>query len=341
MSEPFPNHKFRWALTMTVTVLVIAFGTLGYIFIEGWPFLDALYMTLITMTTIGYGEVHALSEYGRLFTMALIVVSIGIGGYVFSTVAAFIIEGEIQNIFRGRRMDKEISKLKDHVIVCGLGRIGLRIAEEFNRVNTPFVVIEHDEKAIEEMTQQENMLCLKGDATRDDTLIRAGIKQAYGLITALPEDKDNVFVTLCARSLNPKLFIIARVSEDKNEDLLKKAGADRIVSPDAIGGIRMASIVLRPKVVAFFDEMYRVTGQTLRVEEIHIDEFPALKNRSLGEVDIRKRTGALVLAIKSADEGYQFNPGARAMLREGDVLIIVGTDEQIAPQRWQAEYCAS
>lgn len=300
--------------------------------------MDALFMTIITMSTIGYGEVHKLTPSGQLFTIGIIVLSIGLAGYALSGLGAFIMEGEFKRFLRGRRMDKDISNLTDHIILCGLGRVGLRIAEELNRAGMPFVVIEQDEAALEDVVDQEQILFLHGDATRDETLIRAGIKSASGLMTTLREDKDNVFVVLCARSLNPKLFIVARVIEEKNEPLLKKAGADRIVSPDAIGGLRMASLMLRPKVIAFFDEMLRVTGQLLRIEEVDIDEYPALQNRSLGAVNIRKRTGALVLAIKSGNDAYQFNPGANTELRPGDVLIVVGTDQQIASQRWAAEY---
>jgi len=330
------HRKLVWSLALILAVIGI--GTAGYMLIEGWNALDALFMTIITMSTIGYSEVHKLTPNGQLFTIGVIALSIGLAGYALSGLGAFIMEGEFKRFLRGRRMDKDISKLTNHIILCGLGRVGLRIAEELSRAGMPFVVIEQDEAALQDIADQEQILFLHGDATRDETLIRAGIKSARGLMTTLREDKDNVFVVLCARSLNPKLFIVARVIEEKNETLLKKAGADRIVSPDAIGGLRMASLMLRPKVIAFFDEMLRITGQTLRIEEVYIDEYPALQHRSLGAVNIRKRTGALVLAIKSGEKGYQFNPGANAELHPGDVLMIVGADEQIAPERWAEEY---
>ena len=310
---------------------------MGYSILEGWPIVDSLYMTIITMTTVGYGEVRPLSEYGRLFTIGLIITSIGIVGYVFSALTAFVVEGEVRQIIRGRKMDKQIAKLKNHIILCGIGRTGLHIAEEFYRTHTPFVVIEQDEEALEALSRFQDILHLQRDATQDETLLLAGIKQARGLVTTLREDKDNVFVVLCARSLNPDLRIIARLVEDKNEELLRKAGADHIVSPDAIGGIRMASVMLRPTVVAFLDEILRVTGQTLRMEEMQVDDFPALLNRSLGEVNIRKRTGALVVAIKSFKHGYQFNPGAQTILRSGDILIVIGTEDQVDPERWAIE----
>jgi voltage-gated potassium channel len=312
-----------------IIVIAASFGTLGYRLLEGWSLVDALYMTIITMTTVGYGEVQPLSEYGRMFTVGLIITSIGIAGYVISKLTAFVVEGEIKRIFQGRKMDKQIAKLDNHIILCGAGRTGLHIAEEFYRTGTPFVVIEQNREALEELLRFEGLLYLQEDATQDETLLLAGVKQARGLVTTLSEDKDNIFVTLCARSLNPNLRIVARLIEEKNEELLRKAGADEIVSPNAIGGLRMASIMLRPAVISFLDEMLRVTGQTLRMEEMHVDDTPGLLNRSLGEANIRQRTGLLVVAIKSQAHGYQFNPGAGTILRSGDILIVIGTEAQL------------
>lgn len=324
----------RLLSAITIILIVIGSGTIGYALLEDWSVVDSLYMTIITMTTVGYGEIRPLSEAGRLFTIGLIITSIGIAGYVFSALTAFIVEGEVRRIFRGRKMDKQISKLKNHIILCGMGRTGLHIAEEFVRNNTPFVVIEQDPEALEEAEHIPNLLYLQHDATQDETLLAAGVKQARGLVTTLSEDKDNVFVVLCARSLNPELRIISRLVEEKNTELLHKAGADQIVSPDAIGGMRMASVMLRPTVVSFLDEMLRVTGQSLRMEEIRVDDFPALLDRSLGEINIRRRTGTLVVAIKSQQHGYQFNPGAQTLLHSGDILIVMGTEEQLDPKRW-------
>lgn len=329
----FSSH-FRIVWAILIIFIVVDIGTIGYSLLEGWSFVDSLYMTIITMTTVGYGEVRPLSEHGRLFTIALIITSIGVAGYVFSTLTAFVVGGEVNRILRGRKMDKQITKLKDHIILCGVGRTGYHIAEEFYRTKTPFVVIDKDVTALEELFGLEGFLYLQRDATQDETLLMAGIKQARGLVTTLSEDKDNVFVVLCARSLNPGLRIVSRLVEEEHAELLRKAGADQIVSPDAIGGMRMASVMLRPTVISFLDEMLLVTGQTLRMEEMLVDDFPGLLNRSLGDVDIRKRTGALVVAIKSQQHGYQFNPGARTILRSGDILIVIGTDEQRDPKLW-------
>ncbi len=322
-----------------IILIVVCIGTLGYSLLEQWSVVESLYMTIITMTTVGYGEVRPLSTSGRLFTITLIIASIGIAGYVFSTITAFVVGGEINRILRGRRMDKQIAKLKDHIILCGAGGTGFHIAEEFYRTNTPFVVIEQDKEALRMLSQLEDILYLRQDATQDETLLMAGIKKAHGLVTTLREDKDNVFVVLCARSLNPQLRIVSRLVEDEHAQLLRKAGADQIVSPNAIGGMRMASVMLRPTMVSYLDEMLKVIGQTLRVEEIRVDEFPDLLSCSLGEVDIRKRTGALVMAIKSQQHGYQFNPGAQTVLQSGDILIVIGTEEQLHARIWSNEYC--
>ena len=322
------SHSRLFSSTIII-IIAVSFGTLGYRLLEGWSFVDALYMTIITMTTVGFAEVQPLSEYGRIFTIGLIVTSIGIAGYVVSQLTAFVVEGEIKRILQGRKMDKQIAKLNNHIILCGAGRTGLHIAEEFHRTRTPFVVIEQNKEALEDLLHLDGLLYLQEDATQDETLILAGVKRARGLVTTLSEDKDNIFVTLCARSLNPKLRIIARLVEDKNAELLRKAGADEIVSPNAIGGLRMASVMLRPEVVSFLDEMLRVTGQALRLEEMHVDDTPGLLDRSLGEANIRRQTGLLVVAVKSQQHGYQFNPGAETILRNGDILFVIGTEEQL------------
>ena len=337
MDLKIPRNRVIWAILLSLSVVV--FGTGGYYFLEGWSLTDSLYMTIITMTTVGYGETYPLNQDGRMFTVILIVMSVGIVGYVFSTITSFIVSGEIREAIRGRRMDKHIEHLKDHIILCGLGGIGQHIAEDFLRTGTDFVIVEQDEERLDEFTDQDGLLYLKEDAAQDETLLAAGIKRARGLVTTLGEDKDNVFVTLCARSLNPNLYIVARLVEEQNEVHLRKAGANRIVSPDAIGGTRMASIVLRPSVVEFWDEMARVTGETLRLEEIVVEDYPMLANHTLGEVNVRKRTGALVLAIKSKAFGYQFNPGAGTMLQAEDVLIVVGTSAQVDIELWKNEFC--
>jgi voltage-gated potassium channel len=324
------RYQSRLMVALGLIAAVAVTGTVGYTLIEGWGVLDALYMTVITMGTVGYGETRPLNDAGRLFTIGLIVMSIGIAGYSISTLAAFIVEGEFFRLIQERRMDQRIAKLTDHLILCGGGRTGRHIAEEFFRTKTPFVLIELDLEALAMSQQIGDFPYLQADATEDDTLRLAGIERAKGLVAALGEDKDNVFIVLSARALNPRLRVVARVNDEANANKLIKAGADDVVSPNAIGGLRMASIMLRPAVVTFLDEMLRVPGQTLRVDEVHIEHIPGLQGKTLGEANIPKRTGMLVMAIKSPTRGYQFNPGAGTILRAGDILIVVGTREQIA-----------
>jgi voltage-gated potassium channel len=324
--------QFRSRLFYSVILLVgvVIVGTLGYHILEGWPWLDALYMTIITMGTVGYGETHPLDANGRIFTMFLIIASLGIAGYALTTVGTFIVEGELYQVIRGRRMDKRITNLSNHVILCGGGRVGRSVADECHKTRTPFVVIEQDEVALQHVLELDDIPYLQGDATQDEILLLAGIERAKGLIAALGEDKDNVFIVLSARSLNPRLRIVARATEEKNIGKLRKAGADEVVSPNVIGGLRMASVMLRPTVVNFLDQMLRVTGETLRVEEVHVDKVPGLVGKTLAGADIRQRYGMLVVALRSREGRHQFNPSGQTLLQSGDILIVMGTPEQIA-----------
>ncbi len=324
------GYRLRLLRALFLLLAILVVGVLGYRFMEGWSLLDALYMTVISMTTVGYGETRALTDAGRVFTIFLLVTSIGTAGYTISTLASFIVEGEFNRILRGRRMDRRIANLKNHVVLCGGGPTGKTIAEELHKTHTPFVVVERDADAIQQLLHLGDILHIQGDATQDETLLLAGIEQAKGLLAVLGEDKDNVFIVLSGRALNPKLRIVARVIEEKNVEKLRKAGADEVVSPNAIGGMRMASVMIRPTVVSFLDEMLRVKDKTLRVEEVHIDHAHALAGKTLGEADIGRRTGMLVVACKPKTGGYQFNPGAQTRLESGDTLIVIGTPEQIA-----------
>jgi voltage-gated potassium channel len=323
-----PRTRLFYALLLIVIIYII--GTVGYHIIEKWPLLDALYMTVITMTTVGFGETHDLTQTGRLFTIALILTSVGVVGYSISTIGTFILEGKINDIIRGRRMDQYISRLNNHIILCGAGRIGKYIAIEFYKTHTPFIVVEQNEKALEQLQSMgDDILFIQDDATEDETLLEAGIGRAHGLVAALGDDRDNVFIVLSARSLNSGLRIIARANEETSIEKLRKAGANEIISPNAIGGMRMASVMIRPCVVAFLDEMMRLTDQTLRFEEVLVEEGHSLANKTLEQAHIGRRTGLLVVAIRRADGNLQFNPGGKTKLCHGDVLIILGTREQI------------
>ena len=325
--------QFRILKAIVLLFVVALLGTVGYYYLEGWNLLDGLYMTIITMTTIGYGEVAPLSKAGRLFTIFLSLTSVGIAGYTVSAVAAFIMEGEFQQFMRGRKMRKEIDRLRNHIILCGAGRVGLQTAIEFHKTNTPFVVVDQDREAIEEILRLGEIPYMVGDATKDETLLLAGIERAKGVVVALCDDKDNAFVALSARSLNPDLRIVARLSDEENAAKLRKVGADDVVSTNVLGGLRLASLMIRPSVVTFLDEMLRVTGQILRLEETLLQDGDGLVGKSLMEADIGRKTGLLVVAIKGRDNSYHFNPGGSTRLNSGDTLIVLGTSEQVAVLR--------
>ncbi len=324
-----PHYSSRIVVAVLLIISISVVGTVGYAMIEGWPPLDAFYMTIITLTTVGFGETHTLSRMGRMFTIALILSSMGAAGYAISTIASFLIEGHLNDMMEIRRMKRQIANLKNHIILCGGGRTGKHIVSELHKTHTPFVVIELSDTILTDLKDIGDIAYLQADATDDDTLLEAGIERARGLIAALGDDKDNVFIVLSARALNPDLHIIARVNEEENEEKLRKAGANQIVSPNAIGGMRMASMMVRPHVVAFLDEMMRVTGQTFRFEEVSLQNAPQLCNMTLAQADIGRKTGLLVVAIKSENGKLQFNPGGRTVLHRGDTLIVLGTRQQI------------
>jgi voltage-gated potassium channel len=321
--------RFRILRAFILFSMALLVGTLGYHYLEGWPLMDGLYMTVITMTTIGYGEIGPLNIDGRIFTIFLSLVAVGIGGYALSTVAAFIVEGDFRRIFQGGKMGKQIAQLNHHIILCGVGRVGMQIATEFYKTRTPFVVIENDPTEIEKLKRYSDILHLQGDATKDEILRSAGVERAKGLVVTLGDDKDNAFIVLSARSLNPDLRIIARLGAEENAEKLRRVGADEIISPDVIGGMRMASMMIRPAVVNFLDEMLRGHEHTLRLEEVLVDQMSGLVGQSLGEANIGRKLGLLVVAIKSGQGQYQFNPSAHTQLADGDILIVIGTPEQL------------
>ncbi len=318
---------------LLITGLIVGFifisGVSGYVFIEKWSFLDAIYMTVITLTTVGFGEVNKLSTHGRIFTMGLLVCGMGVLFYGLSMVTAFIIEGEFKNILGRRKMEKEISKLKNHIILCGVGKTGKHIMLEFVKTKIPFVVIEQNNSRISQMQKLAAFLYLEGDSTTSELLIKAGIERAKGLITTLPVDKDNLFVILTAREINPNLKIISRAIEEESIHKLSKVGADVVISPNAIGGLRMASEMIRPTVVSFLDIMMRDPQHTMRMEEVCVPPNSRLIGQSIKQGAIQEKTGLLVIALKRADGSYLFNPPSSTQINERDVLIVCGKKEQV------------
>ncbi|RMF56654.1 MAG: potassium channel protein [Calditrichaeota bacterium] len=309
--------------------LVLVVGSAGYMLIEGWAPLESLYMTVITLSTVGFQEVRPLSGAGRLFTSALIIMGIGTVGYGFGHIAAFFVEGELRNVFRIRRMEKIIGSLRNHIIICGYGVEGRHAGEELQRSGVPFVVIEKDTELAEKL-REEGRIVIPGDATHDDVLSSAGVAVAKGLIAALSDDAENVFVTLTARGFNPDLMIVARASDEKSVAKLFRAGASKVISSAEIGGRRMASMLLRPQVVNFLDVIMSDPELALRLEEIDIEQGSALVGRSIRDLEIRGRTGAMVIAYHREGQPIHVNPPPDSVLQAGDVLIVMGTDSQVA-----------
>jgi voltage-gated potassium channel len=309
---------------LTAIAVTVALGTAGYMGLEGWGFLDALYMTVITLTTVGYREVHDLSDRGVIFTIILLVGGVGVVIFALTKGAQVILDLEYNQIFRRRRVEKAIRGLKDHYIICGFGRMGKIIAKELREEGVQFVVIEK-----RPIQQEEGVLILKGDATRDETLHEAGIDRASGLISVLPTDAENLFVVLSARGLNSNLLIVSRAIEEGSEQKLLRAGATKVVSPYHIGGLRMAHTVLKPTVVDFLEFATKSGNIELQMEEVQIQERSELIGLTLEECGIGRDLGVIIVAIKQSTGDTRFNPTFRSTVKAGDTLIALGEQSKL------------
>lgn len=308
---------------------ILVVGTLGYIVLEGFPLIDALYMTIITISTVGFSEVAALSPAGKVFTMLIILAGLSTVAYALTNVAAFLLEGEFSDILRRRSMDNKIAVLNNHYILCGAGQTGASVIERFQRHDVPFVVIEDNLQKAEDLMMQ-GVLVVHGDATHEETLQKACISLSKGLITCLSSDASNVFTVLTARGMNPGLYIVSRAIEKKSHEKLRRAGADNTISPNEIGGARMASLLLRPAVVSFLDIITRAGEVVFDLEEVPIHKGSQILGKSLREARIPERVGLMVLAIKKrGEEKLRINPGAEEILEEGDKIIVMGKGDQI------------
>lgn len=307
---------------------IIAIGTIGYHLIEGWPFFDALYMTVITLATVGFSEVHPLSHGGRIFTVVIIIFGAGFIAYAIGSVAQFMLDGQMQRLLGRRKLQKDIAKLSDHYIVCGFGRIGAIICRELATKPLPFVVVERDPLLCDKL-DQEGYLYVVGNATDDDILLAAGIERAKGLVTVVTADTDNVYITLTARGLKPDLFILARASEEGAEKKLTRAGATKVISPYTIGGTRMAHAILRPSVMDFIEIATAGQNLELQLEEIRILQSSSLVSKSLISSGIRKDLGLIVVGITKGDGQMNFNPVPETIIEAGDILIALGQQNAI------------
>ncbi len=311
-------------------ILVIFVGVAGYMYLSNDTFVNALYMTVITITTVGFGEVHPLSEQERLFTIFLILMSVITLGYVASVLTEYIASGELFEKLKFKKVQKKIQKLDNHAVVCGYGRNGKQAVTKLKKFNKPLVVIENNEDLIAEI-EENQLLYIKGDATKDDILEKAGIKQAKSLISTLPSDADNLYVVLSSRQLNKDLTIVSRASDDSSDSKLRIAGANNVIMPDKLGGDHMASLLVTPDIVEFVDMLAVDAHDATCLKEIATEELPnEYKLKSIRDLDFRKKTGCTIIGFKTPENQYIVNPESDTQLVPESKLIVLGRAEQIA-----------
>ncbi|MFY9243546.1 MAG: potassium channel protein [Polaribacter sp.] len=312
---------------------ILGLGTLGYMWLSNYTFIDALYMTVITVTTVGFGELQPFNPEEKIFTIFLILTSITVFGYALSSFSEYLVSGKLFDHFKHKKVEKKINNLKGHTIVCGFGRNGKQAIAKLKNYQKEFVIIEQDKEIIEKL-DLEGVLNIEGDSTTDEILLRAGIKKASNLITALPSDADNLFVVLSARQLNKDCKIISRASKESSYSKLKIAGADNVIMPDKLGGEHMASLVVTPDVIEFVDRLTIEGENTANLEEIAVDDLPKkYLNKTILDLDLRRKTGCTVIGYKNPNKDYLINPEADSILLEGTHLIVLGRPEQIKKLR--------
>lgn len=307
--------------------IVIVFGTFGLNYWEGFSFQKSLWVVIQTITTVGFGDSIPLTHGGRVFTMLLMLLGVGIGLYSVGVIVSGTVEGHLINLMGRKKMEKRISQLNNHIIVCGAGRVGQHVIHRLQKEKASFIVVDKDEEKLAEMTN-ENILVVVGDATMDEVLIKAGIQKAWGLVTALPIDPDNVYVTLTAKGLNPDLQVVARADRLESEHKLKRAGADKVISPSVISGRRMAISILKPTSVDYVETLMHNQDLEIEIEEVTISDKSELIGKQLKNSNIREKTGVMVIAIKRQNEIIS-NPSSREEIHLHDLLIVLGTREQL------------
>ena len=315
-------------IVVLFSALLVALGTVGYMLIENWSLLDSLYMTVITLSTIGYGEVHAVTQPGRIFTLVLIVLGVGFFLYVIGNVVQFLVEGRIRLVLGRLKLDKQINQLNNHYIVCGYGRMGRALCRYLTQKQLKFVVIEKNVDRISVMNE-DGILYIAGEATAEENLMKAGLKKASNLITALGTDADNVFLVLLAKGLNPNIYVVARASQNASKRPLYTAGADVVVSPFDVGARRMAHAVLRPNVIRFLELAFADESTDIHIEEITVAASSKLVDVSLQESGIRQNYEVIILSIVNEDGAMVFNPSANTRICAGGSVIAVGSIDSL------------
>lgn len=323
------NDRRKLIILFGILGSLIVIGTIGYMYLLNVNIVDALYMTVITVSTVGYSEVAEMTTEAKLFSIAIIFLGLGTAGYALSRGVTLFLEGTFADIWRRKRMDNKISQLKDHYILCGAGETGQSVMEEFKKSNISFVVVEKDEKHVAEL-MDEDILTIHGDATQEDTLKKSGIDKAKGFISSLPSDADNVFTVLTAREMNENLYIVSRAIEKNSRGKLMKAGANNTISPNEIGGRRMAALMIRPSIISFLDIITHAGDVILDLEEVVINESSNIKSKSLKEAKIPEKTGLNILAIKKhGQKDISLNPSFDEILEVGDTMIVLGREEEV------------
>ncbi|MCB9190733.1 MAG: potassium channel protein [Flavobacteriales bacterium] len=325
------NRQIRSIYFPFIVILVLFLtGIAGFMVLEGFTFWDSLYMTVITISTVGFSEVKPLSFEGRIFTVFLIMSSFGTFAYTITEVTKYVIDGEFRRLILHIRVDRTIGKLKGHTIICGYGRNGKQAYQTLKESGITCVVVEKDKGIISELMEADNILYIEGDATQDEVLARAGIKEARALITALPNDADNLFVVLTARVSNDKIKIISRASEDNSDTKLRHAGVNNVIMPDRVGGAHMAQLVVKPDVVEFIDLLIGQSSVETHIEEIPCHSLPSsYLGKSIVDLDIRKNWGANIVGFKTEEGEYVFNPSPDTLIQKGSKLFVLGTMEEI------------
>ncbi len=330
MNKLFQSRLYR---ALILFFLIILAGIFGFMGISGYGFVDALYMTVITMSTVGFSEVQPFTQADKIFAVFLILTSVFVVGYTISLFSEYLVSGQLFEHFKHRRVGREIAQLKGHTIVCGYGRNGKQAIAKLKTYNKKFVVVEQNKELVKQL-DIDGILNIEGDATIDETLLSAGINNAQNLITALPSDADNLFVVLTASQLNKKCKIISRASKESSYSKLKIAGAENVIMPDKLGGEHMASLVVTPDIIEFVDQLTISGETTINLEEIDVNNLPEIYiGKTILDLDLRKKTGCTVIGYKTTEKEYIINPDASIKLIKNTYLIVLGRPEQIIKLR--------
>lgn len=320
------SSRLKIALSLVATIFLA--GTVGFHYFEGWTIVDSFYVTVTTLSTVGYGDFVPRTFQGKLFTISIIILGVGAILYSFGLVSEMVIEGRLRRLLGRGKMERMINKLHNHYIICGCGRIGFLICRELAAEKVPYVVIDNNPEVIQKMEDEGFVYC-KGDATQDKTLIEAGIKRAKGVICVLPSDAENLYIILTAKELNRDVYILSRSEEEKSEHRLLRAGADRVMSPYTLGGVRMAMAILRPAMLDFIEITTSRQSLELRMEELSMSEGCSYIGQTLETSGIRKAFGLIIIAVKKGSDKMIFNPMANYIIEKGDCLIAIGEDENV------------